>query len=702
MGVIIGAAFAGGFSRTMTGAQSQFTKLGGAIKDLSAQRGLVERFDLDTAGVEKARLALRAASKEVMTLKMAMRKNPDDAGTAKALANAEAKAAKLTNTLEKQRTKLRQSEQAMREAGVQVNDAARHYSRLGQTLDETRRKYARLETAMAGKQAAAKRLGDLKGQMLALSGAVYGASRLIGQAADFETAEVRLSTVVNTTDLEKSLKESRRHALNYSRQNLSSETEVLDIEYALDSAGLDATAARLGSEVVAKVAKVTKGQAEGVGEVVATVFNNLGSRLEGDAGQRLNRIGELLTKTQFKFQIRDFSQLGESMKMATPALVQYNTNLSQGLALIGQLNTSGLQGTMAGTALAATYRNLSKASQEFGFEIAKDSQGGLDFIQTLENLSEAIGGFDNMDQDTNDRLQKAFGEEGIRAVTLLGAKLGDLRAAQKDVEEGSKGLVDKSYQRFLDSTSGQLTLFGNNVRFVGLAFAGTLLPAVNAVLRPLAATAGWVGGMIERFPWLGRVVGGVAVGVGAFAGGLALVTAATWAWNAALLANPVGLVVGAVIGAVALIITAWEPITAFFEAVWDGIKNVFREGIGVVVKLWESTPMGMGIKALSGVAGFVGHALAGGKRVAGTAALGAALATTSAGGNIPAASLDMPPIERHVSGSPSITSHVNAPITIHAAPGMNEKELAEQVRQQLDEREQAALAAKRGSLYDHE
>jgi len=689
LGVTIGATMDGGFKRVVGSAREQFDTLGKSIKGLQNQRGLIERVEKDRAALEKARLKLGATQKEVLQLKAALHKDPDNKGLAADLEKTRNKASRLGQSLERQRDQLRRSEQAMQKAGVEVRDMAREYTRLGKAIDETRKKRVRLGKAMERKAAAGRRFSDMRGQALGLAGLAYGGARLLGEAGAFGRRGTRLSTVINTTELEKDLAASRKHALDFTRRALGTETEVLDIEYALNSAGLEAATSRFGSEVVSKVSTITEGAAEQVGEVIATTFNNLGDRIEGNAGQKLTRIGELLTKTQFKFQIRDFGQLGESMKLATPALAQFNVDLEQGVTLVGALNSAGLQGSMAGTALAATFRNLSKASKEFGFDLARNTKGGIDFVATMENLSDAIGGFEGMDQDTIDRLQKVFGEEGIRMVSLLGPKYKELAAAQRDVADGSRGIIDKNYQRFLEDAAGQTQLFSNNVRFLGLTFANTLLPAVNAVLKPAASVAGWAGEMIERFPWLGRLVGGITVGLGTFAVGVGVVTAATWAWNAALLANPIGLVVAGVVGAVAAIVTFWKPITGFFKGLWKGVKSIFTEGVGFLTKIWEYSPIGLMFKAGEKIAGWVGDLWGGGKKAATGAAVGVALATN-------VAAVPPPTLPAGTAGSTT----VNAPIEVHAAPGMNAEDVANEVDKKLREREQQAAARRRGALHD--
>lgn len=556
LGIVIGAAFGKGYFSTFDRAEQKAAKLGRAMAETNRKL---------TAAQNVARYR---------TLLTELRAKQEAAGGA---------SRRLAAGIADVERRYRQAKHEARAYGIAIGDVVREQRRLERESARLQRRLEHLGRA----EAARRRLDAIKGRALGAAGVLYGAGRIGAQAIDLEQAQVRLSTVVNAKDVGKALAASRRHALAFARRNLASETDILNIEYALNSAGLDASAARVGSELVAKVAQVTGGAAESVGEVIATAFNNLGDQIEGDARAKLTRIGELLTKTQFKFQIRDFAQLGESMKYGTSVMSQYNIALEQGVTLLGALNSAGLQGEMAGTALAATMRNMSKAAKAFGFELARNEKGQLDVIATLKRLRDAIGGFDNMTQETGDALQQVFGDEGIRGVVALGKQLDKLAEAQRDVAEGSKGLIDKSYARFLRSTGGQVTLFQNNLRILGETIAGTVLPAVNAVLTPLTRFMIWIGKGIERFPVIGWLLGGVAAGFGIYAATLGIVTAAQWAFNAAMLANPVGLLVAGVAvlaGAAWTLYKNWNRVMAWFARKLDWLKDKF----GWVGRAWHA------------------------------------------------------------------------------------------------------------------
>jgi len=633
LSITIGAAFQAAWSKTFGQAGKSLHELGKSVRE-----------------TEKRFKAAKAVSEYRDKLEM-LRAKQQQMGRS---------SARLERGIADLERRYREAKRAARGYGLSIADITREEHRLGRELALTQQRLKTRQDYLRHRQARS----ELRGRVMGALGSVWAASNIVGKAISLEDAQVRLGTVINAQDTARALALSRQHALNYAATHLTDATETLNIEYALNSAGLKADAARVGSEIVAEVATVTNGMPEQVGEVVATTFNNLGASLEGSVKERLSRIGDLLTKTQFKFQIRDFGQLGESMKYAAPALAQYNIELAQGVTLIGELNSAGLQGGMAGTALTATLAKLSGAADKFGFALARNAKGGLDVIGALRNMSNAIGGFDNLSQDTADELQKTFGIEGVRALIAFGKRLNQLEKDYQDVAEGSRGLRSRAYQAFLKSSSGQMRLLGNNLRIVGTVLAGTVLPPINWLVGKLASAARWVGELTQEFPVLGKVISGVAAGMGGlfvgsvawrylgtlvgdarnavklFGGTLKVVGGALFqvgrvalpvvatglrVLGAALVANPVGAIVTGIALAAGLVITHWDKVKSFFLTIWDKVKPVWEKFAGWVLKLWDkiSAPF----KAVGGLLGKAWNATKG--------AVGKAWAATTAwfGGN---------------------------------------------------------------------
>ena len=68
------------------------------------------------------------------------------------------------------------------------------------------------------------------------------------------------------------------------------------------------------ADIVAQVATITDGVPGQVGDVVATACKNLGRGLAGDQAQQISQVGAILTRTQQRYQIENFSQLGSGAR----------------------------------------------------------------------------------------------------------------------------------------------------------------------------------------------------------------------------------------------------------------------------------------------------------------------------------------------------------------------------------------------------
>ena len=433
---------------------------------------------------------------------------------------------------------------------------------------------------MARAKARKERRAELRGRGLGMLGEVYSAGRIFEESFGIEEQTIRLKTVINAEDgdAEAATKRAVRHVREVARRTLASESELLEIQYELNSAGLSESAARAGSEVTSKVATVTKGDVGQVAKITGTVFNNLGESIEGaNVQEKTGRIGDVLTKTQFKFAISDFGQLGEGLTEGAASAKANRLPLEQFAASVGVLNTAGMTGSRAGTALSAVLRQMNKASAELGFSIVRTADGSLDLVATLERMQSALAGFDDLDE-RNQMIQELFGDEGLRGVIPLLEGLESFRQGTADVSE-SEGLVDESYQKFQDSAGGQWKMLTQNTMALGTALGKTLLPTLNWMLKPLAEAAGWVGELVEKFPALGHAIGAVAT-AGAIGFGL------KWATG-------------------------------------GGIGNIFRRG-----QVAGAAPASQGLTAVAHAATQAAAALRG---IAGGGPLGGSLATGGAG-----------------------------------------------------------------------
>jgi hypothetical protein len=195
---------------------------------------------------------------------------------------------------------------------------------------------------------------------------------------------------------------------------------------------------------------------------------------------------------------------------------------------------------------------------------------------------------------------------------------------------------------------------------------------------------------------------------------MGVVTAAQWALNIAMTANPIGLIIAgiaALAGAAYLLFQHWEPIGEFFSGLWDGVKEITSGAVDWLLGKLDllTKPFQLLGAAWDAVAGWFdddeSQSPSSGrgqrKRDVATAAVGSVLAAQPVMA-LPDGSNEVTPRIEAVSPANYQQNSVaiDAPITIHAAPGMDERAIAGEVQRALEQREARAASERRGALYD--
>lgn len=179
---------------------------------------------------------------------------------------------------------------------------------------------------------------------------------------------------------------------------------------------------------------------------------------------------------------------------------------------------------------------------------------GVDFTDTgskAGNLEQIMGGLDAAVGGTAETL----GKTGAGQAKILEATFGDL---QETVGEKLLPIIT-GFQSFLITD---------------------LIPAISGVVD-------WVSQNSDTVLILGGVVGGAALAFGILSTAIKLQTAyqaaaaattggltvAQWAWNAALSANPIGIIIIAIAALVAAIVWVATQ-TTFFQDLWTGVTTV--------------------------------------------------------------------------------------------------------------------------------
>ena len=229
-------------------------------------------------------------------------------------------------------------------------------------------------------------------------------------------------------------------------------------------------------------------------------------------------------------------------------------------------------------AFQSALKNAGMTNDEFN-EALSTSGGSLDGL--LASIDENSVGADVFKQ----------------AMKNAGISMNDLQTAM----DNSKGSAEQMAEVMNDNLNGDLTALGSKLEGVQIAIYEQFEPALRAgvdVLSGLLDAVSWVVDHSTEFiAALAAMGAGIAVYVAYITaiqvmknGWMSLaivqkaVTAAQWLMNAAMSANPIGLVIAAIAALVAAFVVLWNKSEGFREF-WIGLWEKFKEVAGIA---WEA------------------------------------------------------------------------------------------------------------------
>lgn len=237
----------------------------------------------------------------------------------------------------------------------------------------------------------------------------------------------------------------------------------------------------------------------------------------------------------------------------------------------------------AGANMLLTFTNLKNEAGE-GNDIFNQSVG------VLTDMSVAMG---TDPQTAAVQLGKALNDPiaGISALSRVGVQFtddqkglieslvasGDTMGAQKIILEELNTQFGGSGAANADTYSGKLALLQDSFGDMGETIVSAVVPALADLFTAITPVFDWLGANQPVLIAVASVLGVILVGA------FIAWTASIWAANAALLANPIVLIILAIVALVAAIIFIATQ-TTFFQDVWNGAM----EGIGNAIDwVWQ-------------------------------------------------------------------------------------------------------------------
>lgn|GEM_PF-5877058 len=271
----------------------------------------------------------------------------------------------------------------------------------------------------------------------------------------------------------------------------------------------------------------------GLGETAKILTGVMNAyRAEADQAQKFT---DILAKAQGSASVTTES-LGEAYKYTAGTANRLGYSVEQVTSWIMALGDSQLEGSMAGTALNATFTEIiNKTKQLKKLDVEVYDNGKLrSLTDIMEDLKKSTA---NMtEEQRNLALSQIFGETSIKAVSaMMGKGIEKSREYEKGLEN-SAGTA-RAFSEIMNSeVGGSLRSAGSAIEGAAINIITTLTPAIMAFTDILTAgisVVNWFFEIINQNDILQSIAAGLA-------GAGVAVTSLTWLFNLLNISNPFG------------------------------------------------------------------------------------------------------------------------------------------------------------------
>ncbi|HGV5551379.1 TPA: phage tail tape measure protein [Escherichia coli] len=593
------------------------------LRDLNGQAAKIDGFRKTSAQLAVTGQSLEKAKREAEALATQF-KNTERPTRAQAqvLESAKRAAEGLQVKYNSLTESVKRQQRELGAAGINTRNLANDERGLKTRISETTAQLNRQREALAKVSAQQAHLNrvkeryksgkELAGNMAAAGAAGVGIAtagtmagvKLLMPGYDFAQKNSELQAVLGVDKQSPEMQALRKQARQLGDNTAASADDAASAQIIIAKGGGDAAAIAAMTPVTLNLSLANKKTMEENAQLL--MGTKAAFQLSNDAAAH---IGDVLSTTMNK-TTADFQGLSDSLSYLAPVAKNAGVSLEQAAAITGTLHDNNIRGSMAGTGGAAVITRLQAptgkaydALKELGVKTS-DSKGNTRPLFTI--LKEMQASFKRNNLGTSQKaeyVKTIFGEEAMKSASVLMAaaasgKLDKLTATIKD----SDGKTEELVKVMQDNLGGDFKEFQSAYE----AVATDLYDQQDSSLRQLTQTAtryvlkldDWIKDNKELAETIGIIAGGALALIGIIGGiglvawpvvmGINAIIAAAGVLGTVFtvvgsaIATALGAItwpivaVGAAIVAGALLIRKyWEPISAFFSGVIEGIMSAF-------------------------------------------------------------------------------------------------------------------------------
>lgn len=594
-----------------------------SLRELNGHTSRIEGFRKTSAQLAVTGQELKKARQEAAALAVQFKntERPTNA-QAKAMEAARKNASELQVKYNSLRLSVQRQRQELSQAGINTRNLAHDERGLKKRISETTAQLNRQRDALARVSAQQAKLNavkqryqagkELAGNMASVGAAGVGIAaagtmvgvKLLMSGYEFAQKNSELQAVLGVAKDSAEMAALRKQARQLGDNTAASADDAAGAQIIIAKAGGDVDAIQAATPVTLNMALANRRTME---ENAALLMGMKSAfQLSND---KVAHIGDVLSMTMNK-TAADFDGMSDALTYAAPVAKNAGVSIEETAAMVGALHDAKITGSMAGTGSRAVLSRLQAptgkawdALKELGVKTS-DSKGNTRPVFTI--LKEMQASFEKNRLGTAQQaeyMKTIFGEEASSAAAVLmtaasTGKLDKLTAAFK----ASDGKTAELVNIMQDNLGGDFKEFQSAYEAVGT----DLFDQQEGALRKLTQTAtkyvlkldGWIQKNKSLASTIGIIAGGAlaltgiigAIGLVAWPviTGINAIIAAAGAMGAVFttvgsavmtaigaISWPVVAVVAAIVAGALLIRKYWEPVSAFFGGVVEGLKAAF-------------------------------------------------------------------------------------------------------------------------------
>ncbi|MDF2073180.1 phage tail tape measure protein [Pseudomonas mendocina] len=646
----------GALAKALKANRDQLKSLNDLQRDISSYKKQHTAVRETSESLAKAQQRLREMREQLKGM------NAPSAAFQRSFINATKEVDRLSRKHREQRTELQQTITRFREAGISTASLKDREKTLGGEIDAVNRKMKVQRDRLAAVALQQERLGKAKQQYqrtqalagsMAGSGAsglasgssiLYAGARLLTPGIDYGAQMSELQAITRLNKEDERFKALKAQARELGASTAFSASEVGAGQTFLARAGFTPEAIRASMEDILSLALANNTDLARTADIASNISSafKINPEVEGN----ITRVTDLLSGTAARANV-NLEMLGETMKYMGSA-EGLGLTLEQAAAMSGLLGNIGIQSSQAGTTMRAMLNRLSapvgaatKSIAALGLQIANAEGNMRDIPDLLGEIARKTKDMGNVERAAH--LKAIFGEEaGSGMAELISQKgLGGLDKLLQELMQ-VQGENVRMASTMADNISGDLKGLRSAWEEVGITVADTnegplrdFIQGITGVVRGIGA---WMNEnprltaqILKTVAGLGMLLaigGGITVMLASVIGpfamvryglmlmasqGAAAVTAlksvgSVLLWISRLaMANPIGLLITALVVGAVLIYKNWDAVKAYMLGLWAELKAGFSGGIGDIAKtIINFSPLGLFHRVFAGVMSYFG------------------------------------------------------------------------------------------------